>query len=305
MSDLRTAAQRMLAAVEDSGHKADVTAAADDLRAALAQQAEPQGCATEEDCTKQPWCRIRGECQRKQDEPRNQCGETCERAKLCATYAQALAQQDEPDLSRCPQCNGPADNGFDRSIPPSPYLCTKCMAEPVTEDMKSAVRWAPSSAYWSQRLREFFGPDAREGIDALERRLAKAQQAEPLNLRDPAVQKRLATQWGYVPAAQAEPVQEPVAWRWGYRSVTTGEMDWRGYVEIAAHPNLRSPEIIIEPLYTRIAPPQRKPLTAQQLDGVIERHVGGSEITDDEYASMEQFARAVEKAVWEKNHGQA
>ena len=41
-------------------------------------------------------------------------------------------------------------------------------------------------------------------------RAALAQQAEPLNLRDPAVQKRLATQWGYVPAAQAEPV-EPVA----------------------------------------------------------------------------------------------
>ena len=43
----------------------------------------------------------------------------------------ALAQQAEPDLSRCPQCNGPADNGFDRSFPPSPYLCKKCMAEPV------------------------------------------------------------------------------------------------------------------------------------------------------------------------------
>ena len=37
--------------------------------------------------------------------------------------------QAEPDLSLCPQCNGPADNGHDRSIPPSPYLCTKCMAE--------------------------------------------------------------------------------------------------------------------------------------------------------------------------------
>jgi hypothetical protein len=53
-------------------------------------------------------------------------------------------------------------------------------AEPVTEDMKSAVRWAPSSAYWSERLREFFGPDAREGIDALERRIAGAQErADP------------------------------------------------------------------------------------------------------------------------------
>lgn len=43
---------------------------------------------------------------------------------------------------------------------------------------------------------------------------------------------------------------EPVAWRWGYRSITTGEMDWRGYVEIAADPNLRSPAIIMQPLYT-------------------------------------------------------
>ena len=47
-----------------------------------------------------------------------------------------------------------------------------------------------------------------KGYNAL--RAALAQQVEPLNLRDPAVQKRLATQWGYVPAAQAEPV-EPVA----------------------------------------------------------------------------------------------
>ena len=39
-------------------------------------------------------------------------------------------------------------------------------------------------------------------------RAALAQQDEPLNLRDPAVQKRLATQWGYVPAAQAEPVEQ-------------------------------------------------------------------------------------------------
>ena len=64
-------------------------------------------------------------------------------------------------------------------------------------------------------------------------------------------------------ARLAEPVQEPVAWRWGYRSITTGEMDWRGYVEIAAHPNLRSPEIIMEPLYA--APQQRKPLTEEEI----------------------------------------
>lgn len=33
---------------------------------------------------------------------------------------------DEPDIDKCPRCNGPADNGFDRCVPPSPYLCTKC-----------------------------------------------------------------------------------------------------------------------------------------------------------------------------------
>lgn len=32
----------------------------------------------------------------------------------------------ETDLGTCPQCGGPADNGHDRCLPPSPYLCTKC-----------------------------------------------------------------------------------------------------------------------------------------------------------------------------------
>lgn len=46
----------------------------------------------------------------------------------------ALAEPvQEPDLSRCPQCGGPADNGHDRSIPPNPYFCTKCMAEPYDQ----------------------------------------------------------------------------------------------------------------------------------------------------------------------------
>ena len=57
---------RFSSSVHNVGRLAHEAAAA--LRAALAQQAEP----------------------------RNQCGETCERAKLCATCAQVLAQQDEP-----------------------------------------------------------------------------------------------------------------------------------------------------------------------------------------------------------------
>ena len=68
MSDLREAAQQALNYWESASFgDAVMVDKMDALRAALAQQAEP----------------------------RNQCGETCERAKLCATCAQALAQQAE------------------------------------------------------------------------------------------------------------------------------------------------------------------------------------------------------------------
>ena len=30
------------------------------------------------------------------------------------------------DLTRCPNCGGPADNGNDREVPPNPYWCSKC-----------------------------------------------------------------------------------------------------------------------------------------------------------------------------------
>lgn len=36
----------------------------------------------------------------------------------------------EPDLTRCPSCGGPADNGHDRCLPPAPYRCSKCEGEP-------------------------------------------------------------------------------------------------------------------------------------------------------------------------------
>lgn len=32
----------------------------------------------------------------------------------------------EYDLTKCPGCGGPADNGHDRCVPPSPYFCTRC-----------------------------------------------------------------------------------------------------------------------------------------------------------------------------------
>ena len=42
--------------------------------------------------------------------------------------------------------------------------------ERLRTDGASAIRWAPSSAYWSNILVELFGPDARKGIDVLEHR---------------------------------------------------------------------------------------------------------------------------------------
>lgn len=90
-------------------------------------------------------------------------------------------------------------NTHDIELPPLPPLCIAPSVEPVdypkiaqalmdyartaveadrqqresivTDDMRSAIRFAPFSAYWSDVLRDIFGPDAREGIDALERRL--------------------------------------------------------------------------------------------------------------------------------------
>ena len=58
----------------------------------------------------------------------------------------ALAEADEPDLSKCPNCGGPADNGHDRCVPPNPYWCVKCEThpprrEPLTEDEPVAWRY--------------------------------------------------------------------------------------------------------------------------------------------------------------------
>lgn len=33
---------------------------------------------------------------------------------------------DEPNLDKCPECGGPADNGFSRDMPPEPYVCKAC-----------------------------------------------------------------------------------------------------------------------------------------------------------------------------------
>ena len=53
----------------------------------------------------------------------------------------------------------------------------------------------------------------REAWDRMRQLAELGQQAKPLNLADPAVQKRLAAQWGYVPAPaqQAKSKQQAAA----------------------------------------------------------------------------------------------
>jgi len=120
------------------------------------------------------------------------------------------------------------------------------------------------------------------------------KQAEPLNLRDPAVRKRLATQWGYVPAAQAEPV-EPVAWKQG--SLVTFNEDpypalgglfvqlWDGE-EVAARVYANDLKTLRQRCAkVNTAPPQRKPLTEEEI-----MHIGMT------HQSLRQVVRAVERA---------
>ena len=50
---------------------------------------------------------------------RPQCEDTI------AALRERLAETAD-DLTRCPNCGGPADNGHDREVPPNPYWCSKC-----------------------------------------------------------------------------------------------------------------------------------------------------------------------------------
>ena len=132
--------------------------------------------------------------------------------------------------------------------------------------------------------------------------LPAQEQAEPLNLSDRAVQRRLAAQWGYVPAALAEPAQEPYAWHY---TNNAGASVWhRGPsnrldadMQVARdYPHAHK----VTPLYT--APPRRTmvSLTEAEID-----HAANSILTDDPVQWWRRLGRAIEKASWEKNHGQA
>lgn len=51
------------------------------------------------------------------------------RGDPCKVAREALNPLHDPDLTKCPTCGGPADNGHDRCLPPNPYCCTRCQGE--------------------------------------------------------------------------------------------------------------------------------------------------------------------------------
>ena len=190
MSDLRTAAQQALERLRQyhygNGFAEDAKCIAD-LEAALAQQAEPVRLQQMADAGFKPRDR-RLECDEcggkftAQMLPIHKCAQQAEPVEPVAWLApDGSVRETTAAKSFGEWVWGPDDFKPLYTAPPHRKPLTK-EDEPVLVQGELPPRYV-----------------ARSPI-----------QAEPLNLTDPAVQKRLAAQWGYVPAAQAEPV-EPVA----------------------------------------------------------------------------------------------
>ena len=265
MSDLRTAAQQALDSINE-------------LFAAEQSEGGERGGHIRTPATREHLVRVA--------QARRALHESCD------TLRAALAQeQTEPNISRCPQCNGPADNGFDRSIPPNPYLCTKCIAEPV-EPVAAAVV-ATQSDVW----RGYNGQWAPPG------KPIKMVQM----LRDLPMGTLL-----YTAPPKAEPVEpvEPVAWMFeSERNFNlVGYGGWEKRITECRPNALQSSVRNVTPLYT--APPQRLPLTDEEILKAIgwERaemymKLATNFPVDEAKQETLKNARAVERAVWEKNHG--
>ncbi len=86
----------------------------------------------------------------------------------------------------------------------------------------------------------------------LDRQQRAAPSAEPVNLNDPAVQKRLAAQWGYVSALSAEPVA------WLYQHGMTGRT--RIVMPDQVFTNAPGQWLMVGPLYQHPPAPSAEPV---------------------------------------------
>ena len=290
MNSLRNAAQAALEALELvtdlTNHDDEIYEAITALRAALAQQSEP---VQDQRCRAEPRsdgdfvcdCKI-GECPGRSAEPAQE-----QITRLFGTLPvhdtqQALAQQAEPVEPVARECSDPMCAC--RGGP-----CAECEEgerEKEIEDLRSSLyfyqRRCEALQSWQSKMRD---PERTIVCDIL---------ANGKTL-DPAVAGNR-----YTTPQQAEPVEpvEPVAGRAFLERILTA---MEGVIDVADRKTdefdaLRSCVIDLT-LMLHTAPPQRKPLTEEEI-----RAVYGDDLKyrDGDYL---RFARAVEQASWEKNHG--
>ena len=291
MTALRTAAQQALEAWQTatyghpSHHKATLLAMTA-LRAALAQQAEPEAYGYASRLAVAIWEKHYKDIA-PQWKPLDDLMGVLTQIDNMTSGLTLLAQQAKPVEPVARECSDPMCAC--RGGP-----CAECEEgerEKEIEDLRSSLyfyqRRCEALQSWQSKMRD---PERTIVCDILangktldpafagDRYTEPPKRAEPLNLSDRAVQRRLAAQWGYVPAAQAEPV-EPVAW----------VLDGTSVVEFYREPYHNGPE------WTPLCkcadtPPQRKPLTEEEIYRIHKdlcNTVGGS------YKTM---ARAVEAA---------
>ena len=292
MTALRTAAQQALEAWQTatyghpSHHKATLLAMTA-LRAALAQQAEPEAYGYASRLAVAIWEKHYKDIA-PQWKPLDDLMGVLTQIDNMTSGLTLLAQQAKPVEPVARECSDPMCAC--RGGP-----CAECEEgerEKEIEDLRSSLyfyqRRCEALQSWQSKMRD---PERTIVCDILangktldpafagDRYTEPPKRAEPLNLSDRAVQRRLAAQWGYVPAAQAEPVEpvEPVAWIESPHGA------------IRSNPNHKFtfPSQLLHwqiPLYT--APPQRKPLTDATLWGMWV----------DSPSDVLRFARAVERA---------
>ena len=72
------------------------------------------------------------------------------------------------ELETCPKCGGFADNGFSRSIPPSPYFCRACMAQEEINNLREQLAASQKREVMLREALEQAIKVAKEVLSAME-----------------------------------------------------------------------------------------------------------------------------------------
>ena len=98
---------------------------------------------------------------------------------LLIKFARAIEREVAKGCPRCAELseslNNRAREQAQKTVNNEVYLDKLATLEAEKEEIKQAIRWAPSSAHWSNVLIKLCGEDSRDGINALEKQLREAQ----------------------------------------------------------------------------------------------------------------------------------